>query len=205
MFIQFMHFSSLQAPFSSISKIFIHPKHGGTGSGGSGLGGTGSGRVGSGRIGAGLTGPACAVQLNRIPPVRLLDSFIFFLCAALLSTALRSTPQPNSVSLSITTPTPLYNLRRKGARPFFSTPSLLSSRCFTLTPSAPPRPGCCPCFALLGFACACVYALRLICFSTSLFQYFTTETSLKVVYEAKANRGIGNRTHIGRSYPLLHI
>ena len=71
-----MHFSSLEVPFSSISKIFIHPKNGGMGSGGRGL-------VGRGRVGAGLTGPARAVRRSQIPPVRLPHSFIFFLSVAL--------------------------------------------------------------------------------------------------------------------------
>ena len=39
----------------------------------------------------------------------------------------------------------------------------------------------------------------------SFFHFFTMETSLKLLCEAEENRCIGNPTHIGRSYPLLHI
>ena len=172
----------------------------------------GQGLAGRARVGAGLTGPARIVRRSQTPPVRLDDSFILIFCASLSSALLCTAAKrcqifshASILSLCRSPSASLYSLCRKGARSFFSSPSLLSSHRFTLSPSTPPRPGWYLCFALLGFACACVYALHLVCFSTSLFQYFTVEMSLKVVCEAEANRTIGNRTHITRSYPLLHI
>ena len=161
MVIQFMHFSSLEVPFSSLSKIFIHPENGGTGSRGWGL---------AGRVGAGLTGPARAVWCSQTPSRPTSTLFHFLLvCGALVRCAsLRSALRcSHTLSLCRSQPPLRFRVCAARERPFFSTSSLLSSRNFTLTLSAPACPGCCPCFALLGFACVSIYEG-----TSCLFKYF---------------------------------
>ena len=106
MFIQFMHFSSLEVLFSSISKIFIHPENGGTSSEGRApRGGTGSGRCESGRVGssrgrADWPGPRRAAQPN--PPLPTSTLFHFLLvCGALLRCASLRSALCCSHSLSV--------------------------------------------------------------------------------------------------------
>ena len=82
MFIQVMHFSSVEVPFSSISKIFIHPENGGTG--GAWRDRLGVGRGGAGRVEAGLTGPARTVRRSQTPPrpTSKFFHFVHLVCAA---------------------------------------------------------------------------------------------------------------------------
>ena len=140
MFIQFMHFSSLEVPFSSISKIFIHPENGCTGSGGQGL--AGRGRVGAGRVGSGgLTGPASAVRRSQTPPIRLPHSFIFFLSVALSSAAPPYAPLCAAATLSLCRSQPPLCFRvcaaRERAHSFPLLPSCLPAVLLSLLPLRP--------------------------------------------------------------------
>ena len=91
MFIEVMHFSSVEVPFSSISKIFIHPENGGTGSGGRG--------------GADWPGPRCPVQPNPPRPTSKLFHFSCSPClchyAALVRCASLRSALPRSHTLSV--------------------------------------------------------------------------------------------------------
>ena len=126
MFIQFMHFSSLEVPFSSISKIFIHHENGSTGSGGRGLAGrgqVGAGRVGSDRGEADWPGPRSQTPL---PPTSTLFHFLL-VCGALVRCAsLRSTLR-HSHTLSLCRSQPPLRFRVCAARERAHSFSLLPS------------------------------------------------------------------------------
>ena len=126
MFIQFMHFSSLEVPFSSISKIFIHPKNGGMGS--------------RGRGEADWPSPRRPAQPNPPRPTSTLFHFLLF-CGALVRCASLRSALRHSHTLSLCRSQPPLHFRvcaaREHAHSFPLPPSYLPAVLLSLLPFRP--------------------------------------------------------------------